>query len=93
MGATGFVTLDFGAFPGTQSVETVVTGQALIASTSRVDSDLRAVATAEHSIDEHLHESIKFDAHSIVAGTGFTVRAHCTNGNLYGQFNAYWVWV
>jgi hypothetical protein len=92
MGATASAVIDFGAFPGSQSAEVVITGQALIIAGSQVDADIRAVATADHSVDEHLHENIKVDAHSIVASTGLTIRAHCLNGLLYGTYNVYWVW-
>lgn len=74
MGAQGTTTVDFG---GTGSVEATatVTGQAAIVAGSLVEAWLFPVATASHSIDEHLVEEIDVIAHSVVAGTGFTITA------------------
>lgn len=73
MGASGTATLDFGAFPGASDASVAVTGQAGILAGSLVEAWLRMEATADHSADEHLVETIKVMAGNIVAGTGFTV--------------------
>jgi len=70
----GTVTLDFGAFPGASDAAVVVTGQAGIVSGSRVEAWLRIADTADHSADEHVVETIKVAAGTIVAGVGFTVQ-------------------
>ncbi len=73
--ATGQTIIDFGTFPGTSDTFVDVTGQAGILSTSFVEAWLVPTATADHSADEHILESIKIIAGNIVAGTGFTIYA------------------
>ncbi len=84
MGATGTTTVDFGAFPGASDASVAVTGQTAIVAGSLVEAWLRPVATADHSADEHLVESIQVIAYNIVAGTGFTIFAR-NNSELFGQ--------
>jgi hypothetical protein len=71
--ATGTATLDFGAFPGKSDASVAVTGQGSIASGSLVGAWIRPVATADHTADEHLVESLAVNAGNIIAGTGFTI--------------------
>lgn len=71
----GTATIDFGSFPGSSHATVVVTGQAGIVAGSIVQAWIRPVATADHSADEHMLETIKVFASDIVAGTGFTVSA------------------
>lgn len=73
MGAQGTATLDFGAFPGASDTSVAVTGQASIVAGSLVEAWIRPVATADHSADEHMLETIKVVAGNIVASTGFTI--------------------
>lgn len=73
MGATGVTTIDFGAFPGKSDASVAVVGQAGIVAGSLVEAWLRPVATADHTADEHMVESLKIVAGSIVAATGFTI--------------------
>ncbi len=73
--ATGTATIDFGAFPGKADATVAVTGQTSIATGSLVEAWIRPVATADHSIDEHVVEKIRLVARDIVAGTGFTIHA------------------
>lgn len=75
MGASGTTTVNFGAFPGTHETTVAVTGQASIVAGSLVEAWLRPEATADHSVDEHLHEPIRLLAADIIAGTGFTIYA------------------
>ena len=79
MGAQGTATLNFGAFPGASDASVVVTGQASIVSGSLVEAWLRPEATADHTADEHMVETLKVFAHSIVAGTGFTISGFNTS--------------
>lgn len=74
-GNTGTATIDFGAFPGSSHATVAVTGQTGIVAGSIVQAWLRPVATADHSADEHMLETISVHAADIVAGTGFTVHA------------------
>ncbi len=105
MGASGTVTLDFGAFPGKGDASVAVTGQSGIASGSLVEAWLLPAATADHSEDEHRVESMTVKTGQIIAGTGFTVsgfenfgqeahNAETTTGHLiYGAWNVAWAWV
>jgi|SRR5882724_5498802 len=70
----GTATLDFGAFPGASDASVAVTGQAGILTTSYVEAHLLGVATADHSSDEHLVETLAVVPMDIVAGTGFTIK-------------------
>lgn len=73
MGAQGSTTIDFGAFPGKSDASVVITGQSGIVAGSLVEAWIRPVDTDEHSADEHMVETLKIFAGSIVAGVGFTI--------------------
>lgn len=73
MSTQGTATLDFGAFPGASDASIAVTGQAGILSGSFVEAWISPAATADHTADEHLVETLKVMAGNIVAGTGFTI--------------------
>ena len=73
MGAQGTTTLNFGAFPGASDASVAVTGQAGIIAGSLAEAWLSPVATADHSADEHLVETVRVVAGNIVPGTGFTI--------------------
>ena len=75
MGAQGSTTIDFGAFPGGSDASTTITGQATILAGSLVEAWLIPTATADHTADEHIVETIKVFAGNVVAGTGFTIYA------------------
>jgi hypothetical protein len=79
MGAQGTAEVDFGAFPGKSDASVVVTGQTGIVAGSLVEAWIRPADTADHLHDEHLVESIRVVAGSIVAGTGFTIYAFNTS--------------
>lgn len=71
--ATGTAVLDFGAFPGKSDASVAVTGQAAIVAGSLAEAWIRPVATADHTADEHMLETLKVFAGNIVAGVGFTI--------------------
>jgi hypothetical protein len=85
--AQGTTTIDFGAFPGSTDASVAVTGQAAIVGTSQVEAYLYPLATADHSADEHVVEMIDVmaDASTIIAGTGFTIRAKVRDNPGTGQ--------
>lgn len=100
--ATGTATLDFGAFPGASDASLAVTGQGTIAAGSLVEAWLRPVATADHTADEHMVETLKIFAAAIVAGTGFTISGVNTSQlneptgkgtRLYGTWSVAWGWI
>lgn len=97
--ATGTTTLNFGAFPGKTDASVDVTGQAAIVAGSLVEAWLRPVATAEHSADEHMVESLKVFAGNISAGVGFTIYGFGTwigpgdkSHLIYGNWTLAWAW-
>lgn len=79
MGAQGTATIDFGSFPGSSDASVTVTGQASILGSSLVEAWIFPASTTDHTADEHMVETIKVFAHSIVAGTGFTISAFNTS--------------
>ena len=93
--ATGNATLNFGAFPGSSDTSVAVTGQTGITTSSFVEAWLVPTATADHSADEHIVETIKVIAGNIVNGTGFTIYGVNTgdNSRIYGSWSVSWVWV
>jgi hypothetical protein len=108
MATQGTTTVDFGAFPGKSDTSAAVTGQASITTANLVEAWLVPTATADHSADEHLVETISIKAGTIVNATGFTIYAVNTNylteaplGQLtgggkmprvYGLWTVAWVW-
>lgn len=100
----GTATLDFGTFPGKSDTSVVVTGQAGIVASSIVNAWIRLVATADHSADEHMLETINIRAGNIVAGVGFTIygvnssytneegTGHGRGTRIYGQWTVAWNW-
>jgi hypothetical protein len=79
MGAQGTTTVDFGAFPGKSDTSVAVTGQTTILAGSLVEAWIFPTATADHTADEHMVETLKVMAGSVVAGTGFTIYAFNTS--------------
>lgn len=73
MPGSGTATLNFGAFPGVSDASVAVTGQTAIVAGSLVEAWIRPTATADHTADEHMIETLKVFAANIVAGTGFTI--------------------
>lgn len=89
----GVSTVDFGASSvSTSHASVTITGQAAIGPSSSVKAWLLPVATADHSVDEHLVEPIRVLAHTITAGVGFEITAICDSGATYGEFSVAWEW-
>jgi hypothetical protein len=74
MGASGTATLNFGAFPGASDTSLFVSAPT-IAGGSLVEAWIFPAATADHSADEHLVETIRVVAGNVVAASGFTIYA------------------
>lgn len=89
MGAQGTVTLNFGAFPGSDEASVAVTGQTGILSGSLVDAWVLPSTTSDHSADEQLVDPIRVMVGNIVAGTGFTVYGYPGDIQTFGQKTAY----
>jgi hypothetical protein len=88
---SAIVTLDFGAFPGSLQASLAVTGQTGVLSTSRVKAWVVPVATADHSLDEHILEDVRAFAHTIVPGVGFTVTLVSAT-RTYGLWSVAYEW-
>jgi len=89
---TGTGTLSFGAAPGTNYLEVVVTGETGILSGSQVEAYLMADVTADHNAIEHAIVPITLRCGAISAGVGFTVFVS-TEWRLTGDFTYHWVWI
>lgn len=81
------VTVDFGA-SGSDTTQTVVTGQAWVSGTSVIVCGLTAVATASRTegSEEGVWEGLVSAVHSRVAGTGFTLLANPRFGRAIGSY-------
>lgn len=71
---TGSSVIDFGS-AGASHVSLAVTGLPLITAGSLVYCWLKPTATADHSADEHMVETLKVFVSDVIAGTGFTLHA------------------
>jgi hypothetical protein len=89
----GTATVDFGAAPGGNSAEVVVTGQAAIVSNSFVEAWFMAATSADHNAEEHaLAPALAaLSCGAIIAGTGFTIYARSTV-TLTGVWTVSWTW-
>lgn len=72
-GGSGVNAVNFGVSPGSSDAFTVVTGQSGILATSVLSARVVALATADHSGDEHWVDPPIFVAGDIVPGVGFTI--------------------
>ncbi len=89
--ATDVATIDFGAWPGGNTAELAITGQAAILATSFVEAFLMAETTADHNLEEHAIVPIVLRCGVPTAATGFTIYASC-EWTLTGTFKVRWVW-
>ncbi len=85
MGAQGTVTLNFGAFPGSNEASVAVTGQTGILAGSLASAWVLPAATSDHSTDEHLVDPIRVLAGNVVAGVGFTIYGYPGDIQSFGQ--------
>jgi hypothetical protein len=102
MGATGTATLNFGAFPGASDAVVDVAAAGVVSS-SAIEAWIRPVATADHTVDEHMVETIRVSG-SYLSDGNIRIRGFNTNQvtgpawmklpmpMLVGQFNVWWVW-
>jgi hypothetical protein len=92
--ATGTVIVDFGAFPGSNEAQVVVTGQGAIGAASLVEAWMMAAPTADHTANDHAYAAalVAITCGAIVNGTGFTIYARCLD-EMQGTFNLAWAWL
>jgi hypothetical protein len=69
MAGSGSTTINFGAFPGAPAAQVDVTGQTGFVASSPLEAWLLPIATADHSIDEHMIEEMTVRAHWIADGS------------------------
>jgi hypothetical protein len=69
----GTTIINFGSFPGASDATVTVTGQTPITAGALVEAWIMPAATADHSADEHMVETIAVVAGNVVAGVGFTI--------------------
>lgn len=74
MADSGSTTITFGAFPGASDV-TVTVAAAGVGAGSEIEAWIFPVATADHTVDEHIIDPPRIVAHSVNAGVGFSVTA------------------
>lgn len=93
MGAQGTATIDFGATPAREA-SVAVTGQTSILSGSHVEAFWMSETSADNSADAHeqMADFCKLVVSDIVAGTGFTIKAHMHSGFATNRFSVRWVW-
>jgi hypothetical protein len=90
----GTLVLDFGAAPGTNIVQTAVTGLTTIGAGSKVEIYLMGTdSTATHNTYEHalLPLDLALSCVAVTAGTGFVAQA-ASSQRLTGTFQARYVW-
>ena len=73
MPGSGTTTVNFGAFPGSSDTSIAITGQAGILAGSLIEAWILPAATADHSADEHIFDTLGVVAGNISAGVGFTI--------------------
>lgn len=93
MGAQGTTTVNFGAAPGSFDTSVAV-ADASITGAALTEAWLYPVATAEHSVDEHIMATagITVVAGAPSAGVGFTIYAVGDAGPFWGTFTVAYCW-
>lgn len=94
-GGSGSGEVDFGTTPS-QEAFLAISGQTGITASSVVKAWLVPLATADHSIDEHLVDGPDVYAYDVVAGVGFSIVATAYNrpgSTLTGAWSVAWEWV
>lgn len=92
--ATGTAEIDFGAAPGSNEANVIVTGQADIGAGSNVEAFFMADDfTADHTDSDHAYAPtlMGLTCGTVVAGTGFTINAR-SHHKLTGRWAVRWVW-
>lgn len=93
MSATGTTTIDFGSYPGTSEASVVVAGQTGITGASLCEAWISAVATVDHTINDHAYAAalVALSCSAPDAGNGFTIYGRCLD-KMQGTFTVNWVW-
>jgi hypothetical protein len=87
------VEVSFGAFPGADLGTLAVTGLTGITAGANISAWIAPVATADHSVDEHLVEKVSVFAHTVVPGVGFSLTVAAPQvGLAYGAWSVGYDW-
>lgn len=102
---SGTATVNFGAWPGSPLATVDVTGQAGLVATSRIESWVLPIDTADHSADEHQMAELATRSFFVSSGTfRIEVWVPATGHRLldnkrqfspekdYGQYSIGWAW-
>lgn len=87
----GSAVLDFGSFPGSNEASVTVTGQAGILSTHIPHAEIQALATSDHTTNDHAYAALFIQ---LICGvptdaTGFTIFARSLE-KMQGTYNIQW---
>lgn len=96
-GGKGVALLDFGASPGAADTSLVITGQTNIVAGSYINVNVPALASTDHTADEHWVDAPYVFAGNIVPGVGFTIYARSRESGMagiapFGKWNVNWKW-
>lgn len=91
---SGTVEIDFGAYPGSNEAQVVVTGQTGITTSSLVLVDTNLTTTADHTVQDHsyLRELCSLNSGNTVNDTGFTIYARSLH-KMQGKFSLKYTWL
>lgn len=91
--AKGTATLDFGS-TFTDIATVAVTGQTNLQATANIKAFFMAETTSDNGIDQHREANAicPLVIESVVAGTGFTIRAQALDFGAKGTFKVRWEW-
>jgi len=89
----GSGTINFGAHPGLNEANLVVTGQTSISATSSVEAFMMAEVSGSHTASDAGYANVLVGLACTVptAGTGFTINARSTQ-RMTGTFLVRWIW-
>ena len=90
----GIVTVDFGAFPGSNEASVEVTGQTSILGTSKAEAYVMGDdATSDHTANDHRYLPLwaVFTCGTPTAATGFTIHARSAE-KVQGTYKLRFVW-
>lgn len=93
IGNSGTTQVDFGAWPGSNEADTTVAGQDSIRADSETDAWIGAIATTDHTINDHAYAKafVGVMAGAPSVGTGFAIYVRSTE-RLTGKFSIQWAW-
>lgn len=91
IGQRGVAIVDFGVTGGSDATVTV-TGQTTISAQHVPHACVAAIATTDHTADEHLVEELAVRCGAAVPGVGFTIYMRTQNLKLTGRWSVAWSW-